>query len=345
MANSVTSFYQTVVTAAVEASQLLAPTWKAMESIYWDYRPEEAALGQTLNVPIPGDPTSGVQDTGAGDIVLQDIGFSTTPIIFNRHPSFSYVVRDFEQFNSPELIRRVFMDAAMKGVKNFVNQQVCNLFTTSAQPIGLGTGANGIPGNASIPTTVHVITVPQFLTAMSALAKQNVPVANDPMNMHLILYPDPYMSLMDGTTGGSGAAWNQAFIAGGVTAEHVHERGDMPTSYGMTLRLDQQMPVTIPGGGTGSTSTGVYMHRYAIAGVTRPLPKPDDKVVDYTYVNFAANPMFDDTFGEGARPSFPIRVMVGYNQYPKQGYIVSIDAGFGLSVVRPNMAQLFSVAY
>lgn len=344
MANSITSFYQTVVTAAVEASQLLAPTWKAIESIYWDYRAEESALGQTLNVPIPQDPTSSVSDLGAGDILLSDIGFSTTPIVFNRHPAYAYVVRDFEQFNSPEMIRRVFMDAAMKGIKNNINQAVCNLFTTTAQPNGLGTGANGIAGNTSISTTSHVVTVPQFLQSMAVLAKQNVPVANDPQNMHFLLYPDAYMSLMDGTTGGAGAAWNQAFIAGGVTAEYVHKRGDMPTAYGMTLRLDQQMPTTVPGGGSG-TSTGVYMHRYAIAGVTRPLPKPDEKVVDYTYVNFAANPMYGETFGGGPEPAFPIRVMVGYNQYPKQGYIVSIDAGFGLAVVRPNMAQLFSIAY
>jgi hypothetical protein len=333
-----------VVTAAVEASQLLAPTWKAIESIYWDYRPEEAALGQTLNVPIPADPTSGVTDMGAGDITLSDIGFSTTPIVFNRHPAYAYVVRDFEQYNSPELIRRVFMDAAMKGIKNQINQTICNLFTTTAQPNGLGTGTNGIPGNSSISSTAHVVTVPQFLQGMSVLAKQNVPVANDPMNMSLLLYPDAYMSIMDGTTGGPGAAWNQAFIAGARIPEQVHRTGDMPTTYGMSVKLEQQMPTTVPGGGSG-TSTGCYFHRWAIAGVTRPLPKPDDKVVDYTYVNFAANPIYGGAFGDGMAPSFPIRVMIGYNQYPKQGYIISIDAGYGLAVVRPNMAQLFSIAY
>lgn len=340
MANSVTSFYQTVVTAAVEASQLLAPTWKAIESIYWDYRPEEAALGQTLNVPIPADPSTAVTDQGAGDIVLSDIGFNTIPIVYDRHPSYAYVVRDFEQFNSPSDVRRVFMDAAMKGLKNFVNASICNLFTTT----NFSSSTTPIAGVTAISTTGHVVTVPQFLQGMSVLAKQNVPVANDPANMHFLLYPDAYMSMMDGTTGGAGAAWVQAFIAGGVTAEHVHLRGDMPTAYGMTLRLDQQMPTTVVGGGSG-TSTGAYLHRYAVAGVSRPLPKPDEKVVDYTYVNFNPNPMYDGTFGDGNAPAFPIRVMVGYNQYPKQGYIVSIDCGYGLKVVRPNMCQLYSIAY
>jgi hypothetical protein len=342
MANSITSFYQTVVTAAVEASQLLAPTWKAIESIYWDYRPEESALGQTLNVPIPNDPTSNVIDMGAGDIALNDIGFTTTPIVFDRHPSFAYVVRDFEQFNSPEMIRRVFMDAAMKGIKNQINSSITSLFTSSATTFG--TTASPIAGVVTISTTGHVITVPQFLQGMSVLAKQNVPVANDTANMSLLLYPDVYMSLMDGTTGGSGAAWNQAFIAGARIPEQVHRTGDLPTTYGMSVKLEQQMPTTVVGGGSG-TSTAAYMHRWAIAGVSRPLPKPDDKVVEYTYVNFAANPIYNSTFGDGPAPSFPIRVMIGYNQYPKQGYIVSIDAGYGLKVVRPNMCQLYSVAY
>jgi hypothetical protein len=329
-----------VVTAAVEASQLLAPTWKAIESIYWDYRPEQAALGQTLNVPIPADPTAAVADMGAGDIPLNDIGFVTQPIVFDRHPAFAYVVRDFEQFNSPEMIRRVFMDAAMKGIKNQINSSICSLFTTT----NFSASTTPIAGVATISTTTHVITVPQFLQGMSVLAKQNVPVANDIGNMSLLLYPDVYMSLMDGTVGGAGAAWNQSFIAGERIPEQIHRTGDIPTTYGMSVKLDQQMPTTVVGGGSG-TSTAAYMHRWAIAGVSRPLPKPDDKVVDYTYVNFAANPIYGDTFGNGMAPSFPIRVMIGYNQYPKQGYIVSIDAGYGLKVVRPNMCQLYSVAY
>ena len=40
----------------------------------------------------------------------------------------------------------------------------------------------------------------------------------------------------------------------------------------------------------------------------------------------------------------PVRITVGYNQYPKQGYIVTVDAGYGLKVVRDNMCQLFTIA-
>ncbi|MBV8078144.1 MAG: hypothetical protein JO284_17175, partial [Planctomycetaceae bacterium] len=70
-------------------------------------------------------------------------------------------------------------------------------------------------------------------------------------------------------------------------------------------------------------------HRWAVAGATRPLPPPDAKVVDYTYIDFMG---------------VPVRITVGYNQYPKQGYIVTVDAGYGLKVVRDNMCQLFTIA-
>ncbi len=172
MSNSVSGFYQTVVAAATEASQLLAPTWKASDSIFWDYRPEPATIGQTLNVPIPQDPTGSVTDGGAGDIAVTDIAFSTVAIAFNKHPYFAYVVRDFEQFNSPLQVRTVFLDAALKGVKSNINAAVTALFTTG-----------NFPTNVAIATTGHIVTTAQFLGAMAILADQKVPVTDVKMGL------------------------------------------------------------------------------------------------------------------------------------------------------------------
>jgi hypothetical protein len=330
MANTISGFYQTVVAAATEASQLLAPTWKLHDSIFWDYRPEPATIGQTINVPIPTDPTSGVTDPGVGDVTVTDIAFSTQPIIFNKHPYYGYVIRDFEQFNSVPLLRRVFLDAALKGVKNNINAAIAALFV----PANFTT-------NTAIATTAHVITVAQFLTGMAKLASQNVPVAADPANMALVLHPDVYTAMLDAGSSNAGvSAWTQAQIAGSTTVEHVRARGEMPTAYGMTMKLDQQMPAT-----PGTTYTGAYFHRWAVAGVVRPLPPPDTKVVDYTYINFGPNDAYGGVYGGDEGTTFPIRVTVGYNQFPKQGYIVTIDAGYGLKVVRENMGQLFTTAY
>ena len=329
--NTISGFYQTVVAAATEASQLLAPTWKLHDSIFWDYRPEPATIGQTINVPIPVDPTGVVNpDIGTGDVTVTDIGFATQPLVFNKHPYFGYVVRDFEQFNSVPLLRRVFLDAALKGVKSSINSAIAALMI----PANFTT-------NAAIATSAHVIMVSEFLKGMAKLAGQNVPVADDPGNMSLVLHPDVYTTMLDSGNSNAGiSAWTQAQIAGNTTVEHVRRRGEMPTAYGMTMKLDQQMPATV-----GTTYTGAYFHRWAVAGVVRPLPPPDTKVVDYTYLNFGQNEMYGDLYGGNEGTQFPIRLTVGYNQYPKQGYIVTIDAGYGLKVVRENMCQLFTTAY
>jgi hypothetical protein len=219
-------------------------------------------------------------------------------------------VRDFEQFNSPERIRNVFLDAALKGVKNYTNARITALMT-----------AANFPTHAAIAATTHIVTTTQFLSAMAVLADSNVPVANDPENMCLIVPSLPYTAIL------GDANWTQAQIAGMKTAEFVRETGTMPTAYGMTVKLDQQM--TITGTAPTRTFTGIYMHRYTIGVVTRPLPAPDGNVVEYTYVDFNG---------------LPIRIMLGYNQYPKKGYIVSVDAGFGRKVVRDYMGQLFTIA-
>lgn len=331
MANKVDAFYQTLVSAVSQASRLLAPTWHASESIYWDYKPEESALFQTLNVPIPVDPSTAVQDQGAGDLILSDVGFSTTSIVMDRHPSFAYPVRDFEQFNSPENIRQIFLDAALKAIKNNINAAITSLLT-----------ATNFTTNTAISGTGGAITTAKFVAAMANLGDQRVPVADDPNNMTLLLPPKVYSTLLDPTTGGAGAAWSQALVAGNAIAEKVHTAGYFPVpTFGMTMKMDQQLPVT--GTAPARTFTGAYFHRWAIAGVTRPLPKPDEKVVNYMYLDFGANADYGEAYGGAMSTTLPIRVMMSYNHYPKQGYVVSVDAGFGLRVIRENMCQLFTI--
>lgn len=308
MDNSVTAFYQTLVAAADEASQLLAPTWNAADSVYRDFKPEAAAIGQTLNVAIPQDPTSGVSDAGVGDIPLTDIAFSMVPIVFNRHPSFGYKVASFEQFNSPQDIRNIFLDAALKGVKNHINSAITALFTTT-----------NFTTNSAIATTGGLVTVTQFLGGQAKLLDQNVPV-NDAVNMSLILPSVPYTKVI------GDADWTQAQIAGNNRAEAIRENGVMPTTYGASLKVDQQMPVS--GASPSRTWTAAYLHKWAIALATRPLPQPDGDVVEFTYMDF---------FG------IPVLIQIGWNQL-KSGYVVTIEAGYGLKVVRENMGQLFTVA-
>jgi hypothetical protein len=315
MANTVSAFWQTLVSQMTEATQVLAPTWAALERIYWDYSPAESALEQTLNVAIPADPANSVANIGAGDIIPTDISFSTTPIVFDRHPSFTYKVRSFEQFNSPLVIRNLFADAAIKAIKTYMNNDFTSLFTT-----GNFTTNTAITGSSSIITTT------KFTGGLAVLADQRVPVENNPEDVTCLLPSVCYYALTDPAST-DGKNWSQAFIAGNKFAEKVRDTGTIPIAYGTQFRLDQQMPTT---GAVGSrTFTGALFHRWAIAGVSRPLPEPDGRVVEFERMQFGPLEM---------------RMFMSYNHYPFDAWIVTIDAGYGRKVVRENMGQIFTIS-
>ncbi len=298
-----------------EATSVLAPTHAAIRALYWDYKAEEAALGQTLNVPLPQDPSNAVANIGSSDLVVTDIAFNTASIVFDRHPSFTYGVRSFEQFNSPTIIRRVFADAALKAVKNYMNADFCGLFTTG-----------NFPTNTPVSGTAHIVTTTGFTGALAVLADQRVPVENNPEDMTCLIPSTVYYALTDPATT-DGKNWAQAFIAGNKFAEAVRDTGTIPIAFGTQFRLDQQMPTT---GAVGSrTFTGVLMHKWAVAGVSRPLPEPDGRVVEFERMQWG---------------DIELRVFMSYNHYPKDSWIVTIDAGYGRKVVRDNMAVLLSIA-
>jgi hypothetical protein len=351
LSNTISAFFQTLANTAQEAAQVLSPSWGLLQSIYYDFRPEPAAIGQTVNVALPADPATQVVDGGAGDISLTDISFTTKAITLSSHPYFAYVVRDFEQFNSPEMIRQVFLDAALKAIHTYLNLQVVRLITTTNFPTNT-TSAGTLPFNAGGVFYAAVgaagatgagkgLGITEFTTVLqNQLMKLNVPVM-DPKNMSLVCHPDLYNKLKDpSTTLGATApkfdpAWTQAFISGNRRAEQVRDSGILEQAEGTVIRFDQQMPAT------ATVATNVYMHRWAIAMISRPLPAPDGKVVDYRYI--MAGPQHSN-YPELAPNAMrlPIRLMMGYNQYPKLGHIVSLDCGYGLAVMRENMCIPFT---
>ena len=309
MANTVTGFYQTLVAAATEASQALVGTNALMDSVYKDYRPEVADIGQTLNVNIPQQVTSQVADAGNGDIALTDVAPNTVPIVFNKHPYFAFNIRDFEQYNTPASLRNVFLDPAIKGVAEHID----------------GVIASQLPqlnSNAAIATTGSLISTPQFLSGYATLANQKVNVT-DKENMTLATGPNVYTKIL------GDANWTQAQIAGERLAQNAHFDGSIDVSYGCKIKLDQALNTLNTGTAPNQTFTSAYFHRFAIALVTRPLPQPDSSVVECTYINYKG---------------IPIRIMLGYNQFPKMSWIVTVDAGYGVKVVRPELGVLFSSA-
>lgn len=75
------------------------------------------------------------------------------------------------------------------------------------------------------------------------------------------------------------------------------------------------------------TYSCLAMHRNAIALAMRPLPEPDGNVVHFRYVDIKGIPM---------------RLMASY-QHLKSAWLVSLDFGYALSVIRPEFGVLIRV--
>jgi hypothetical protein len=308
MANQISSFFQTLVAAASEASQVLVGTTALMDAIYQDYSPTEAATGQTLNIAIPNPVSSEVENIGTNDPTFSDVEFTTEPIVFNQHPQFGYKINDFEQYNSPQSIRNLMVDPAIKGIAEWVNNYLAGLLNSA-----------NLAFNGTISTTGSSISPAQVISGWTNLVNQKVPVM-DSANMSLIMAPQVYGNALQNNS------FTQESIVGLPIAFQARTGGQLREIYGAMSKYDQQMPTT---GTVGSyTYTSVLMHRWAIAAAYRPLPKPDPKVSEFTYIDWKG---------------LPIRITFGYS-VEKSGWLVNIDAGFGASVVRPNMAQLYSTA-
>jgi hypothetical protein len=242
-------------------------------------------------------------------MTLTDVSETTVPITFNKHPQDALVIRNFEEFNSPVRLRRVFLDSAIKGIMENINAAVTAKFTTG-----------NFTTNSAISATSHIITVAQFLSGLAVLSDQRVNT-DDPENMSLLVASTPYAAILGDSN------WTNAQIAGNTRAEAIRRSGSFPTSYGAEIRLEPQMPVS--GTAPTRTFTAAYLHRYAVALAARPLPAPETDLVEVSYYDFAG---------------IPLMVSLSYSHYPKQGYILSVEAGYGLAVVRENMGQLYSVA-
>jgi hypothetical protein len=313
VANALSSFYQTLVTAASEASQALVGSNAFLDSVYLDYKPEAASIGQTLNVPIPSQVQSSVADGGVADPTFSNITFTTEPIVFSMHPAYNYIIRDFEQFNSPVMIRQIFLDAAIKGVAMYIDQQVANLFTTTNFNVNTNITGTGSGGG----TSGDSIAVKDFMTAQAALLQQLVEV-RDPQNITLLQHPVPWSWMnLDSN-------WVQQSIASELVAERVRLTGSIQTAFGATLEQDVNTYST--GSSPSRTFYNAYFHRWAVAVATRPLPPPDAKVADFTYIMYKG---------------IPLRITLAWSVI-HNGYCVLVEAGVGMAVVRPNMGVLIS---
>ncbi len=308
--NTVSSFFQSLVAASTDANQVLVGTNSLIDAVYVDYAPVAAAKFSTISIPIPVSVTSQVSDMSSGKATFTAVNAGTKPVSLANHPQYGFVISDFEQYRTDEQLVNVFIKPGIAAVAENANGAIAALLSSANLTV-----------NPVIATTGSQIAPTDLIQGYIRLAEQKVPVLDTP-NMSFIMPPRVYGNMLPASS------WTQESIASAATAIEARRQGMLREAYGSRTAMDQQMPTT--GVAPTRTFTSVYMHKYAIALVSRPLPPAPNNGSN----NFC-------TFTKWK--NFSIRITMQYSvEYG--GWLVSIEAGFGVAVIRPEFAQLFSTA-
>jgi hypothetical protein len=234
-------------------------------------------------------------------------------MVFNSHPGVAFVVSDFSQYNTPIDIRKMFLDAALKGILEYINMDLGGLFTQTNFP----TYGAPLVGATSEFTTANMA------TAFGKLAAGRIPV-RDFGNFFGIFHPLVFANMSNDTL------WSANSQVGYQIAGETRRYAMLGEQWGALLDFDPDMPAVGAGSPVTTTYTSAVFHRHAIAMGIRPLPIPDTPNV------LANNIMLKDII--------PVRVMVGYQQQ-YGGWMITVDAGYARAVIRPDHCILGQVAF
>jgi hypothetical protein len=298
LANTLDGLFETVVAAGTEASRHLSFTNLMLERIYMQYKPEVATLGQTLNVNVPTVDEETVTDIGAGDLSTSDTDHDTVPIVFDKNPSTSFVIRDFEQVRTPVAMRELYVGPRLEALIRKVNRSVAALVTEDEFD-----SYSAITGGADIFTKANLA------AAWNNLVGAGVPVS-DGGNLFFTTHNLPYSNMLQADE------FSKESTVGVRRTEAANDRAVILPQFNAQLGYDQTFPTITTG-----VYAGLLHHRYAIAMRTALLPAGDPGVVREATIF--------------PKPNLPVRLQVGYSQI-KQGWVVSMNCPHGIKVVRPD---------
>lgn len=304
------SFYQTLVAAFGEANAVLVGPTKILETVYVDYRPEQAPdFGQTLNVPLPAAANAGITDIGTGDFSFSTPSATTVPLVFDNHPGGAYVINDFDRFNTPSDVRTIFLDGYLKAILEYVNTDLSTLITTA-----------NFNAYAAITVGTAEITKAGMTTAWTNLTTAKVPT-RDFGNMFTMTHPIVYGNMT------ADDYWTANSQVGYQLAGETRRWAMLGQQWGTLIDYDPAMPAVTAGSPAATTYTSLVYHRHAMALAVRPLPIPDTEVVEATTLML--------------KGLLPVRVMLGYNQ-SKGGWVTTVDCGYARGVIRPNHGSIIT---
>ena len=256
-----------------------------------------------MNVNVPTVNMGNVMDIGGGPIKPQNRDHVTTPIVLQNHPSNSFVIPSWDEIRTPADLRTLYMDAAVEEVLRFTNQYVVGQFTAANFNVYPFTGTGTSEFNRA-----------DLAKMWGTLTGAGVPTYNR-NNLNFITHPIGYANMFADTQ------FYQAYIVGETEAERVQQQALVAPQLNATMLFDQQFLQV------GTTVPGIFLHRYAVAGVT-VTPAAHD-TGGYVKETFLA-PF-------GGAPGFRLQLQMWYDP-ANQGDMIHIHGMLGTKVVRPEMA-------
>ncbi|WP_165231384.1 hypothetical protein [Aquisphaera insulae] len=305
MANSVSGIFETrLVPATVMAIQSLTYTKAALGSIYWDFQAAGGEIGQTMNVPIPRVDQSDAADIGGGPLQPSDTQHDLAQITLSNHISASFVIKSWDAVRTPEKLSELYVQPKLEAALRQCNSLVTGLFTSS----NLNAYSSLTSGAASTFQRADVNKLWGYLVGNGCPTSQSG-------NLTFLTHPAAYANMLSDT------AFYSAQVVGEDAARMAQQGGVLVPALGATIKFDQQMPTP------SSKYAGVFLHRWAVAGVCAPPPSNAELGgVEETYVY----PLAD-------APKFTFQIQMGYS-LRDQGTLINIHTNVGFKIVRKDFA-------
>jgi hypothetical protein len=296
--------FQTLVAAASAASQNLTYANSFVDAIYWDYQPVVATPYTTLNVLIPNVNEGNVVDIQAGPIQPLDYQYNQVAIPFNKHFSEAFVVKSWDQIRTPADLERLFVRPAFEGLLRKVNRTLAGFAQNASGYFNSYTTVTG----AGTSTWQRV----DLTKAWTNLVNAGVPVT-DKDNMFFLTAPRAYGNMLQDQN------FIYQYVVGNENQQSAQNDARLSTLYGVNVKYDQHLTAA-----SGTSDTGLFFHRYAIAGVTANPPSNNAPHIEETIV------MLKDVL--------PVQIQMSYS-LQDQGWVIHMHLYWGALVARPEMGQ------
>ena len=310
MANTLTGLFETlVVPAATQACQAAKFKNTLLERVYTDFRSLYGTVGQTMQINVPIVNEGNVSNIASGALSISNATQATTSITIGTNASSSRRIQSFDAIRSPLDLKTLYLDAMIEEVLRYSNRAVANLANPSAG-VGILSVNSAITSSATSGSNEYLRA--DLAKAWEVLVTNGAPLT--PEGASFVVHPVAYGNMLADTSNN----WIQNYVVGEQAAVAAQQHAMFMPQFNMALDYDQVMP---------STATpkyiGLAFHKFAIGLLPVLQPKTESDVVREVTVF--------------PRPDFPVRVQLFYDGNA-QGWVIHVNAVFGLGVVRPEFA-------